>query len=553
MNVLAGGIGLTIAMLFCGLLPFARPSQLRPRLVCLKPQFGLRTLFMVTCLCAGLCVWQQTAHVMADVAALTACWTICGLIGAVEGASWRGIGVWRGRAFAGALGGATGGAIFAVTRFVFGRPNFAFAGDLQHEWPHIACVLIWGLCIGTLIGCCVGGLKIIDRQALLAWSQSSAASPVRLSQLCGNTLQWLSTFGGWPTVAVACVASLLIHFAVLHSPAIPLPGGLSNAPDIATDLEIVLDVIPASPRRQPAVQFASFHVPAPTDDSQSSGTGLPSALTTSPSPQEKLRVARERTGVDAPLCLEGHCPVDLVKKSIWTKGEARIYTVYQGRTYRFTSEQAKRAFIEQPDSYSVSVSGYDPVLLLDENRLVEGERTFGVFFGKCIYLFSSERTLEQFRQQKERYASGSQAIENALAESTQQPVSEPSDESVTPLNGQDSPTTSKVQVDLIEVNHFKNSMGKILFTQVLFWSTYPDGKLHIRDWRLVKTSGILPKKNGNVWVSLVKPKRKKKGSKGSESIFVEAPAYRETTTTFDPELEDRLEVGQPDRIPLLNR
>jgi hypothetical protein len=73
MDVLAGGIGLAIVLLYSGFSAFARPYQLRPRFVCLRPQFGLRTMFLATCLCAGLCVWLQSTHVAADVAALITC------------------------------------------------------------------------------------------------------------------------------------------------------------------------------------------------------------------------------------------------------------------------------------------------------------------------------------------------------------------------------------------------------------------------------------------------------------------------------------------------
>jgi hypothetical protein len=64
----------------------------------------------------------------------------------------------------------------------------------------------------------------------------------------------------------------------------------------------------------------------------------------------------------------------------------------------------------------------------------------------------------------------------------------------------------------------------------------------------VKNPEMLPKKQGNVWVCQWNSLSKR--LKSSEPFTVEAPAYRETTSTIDPELLDRKKVSQQDRIPL---
>lgn len=90
------------------------------------------------------------------------------------------------------------------------------------------------------------------------------------------------------------------------------------------------------------------------------------------------------------------------------------------------------------------------------------------------------------------------------------------------------------QVDLIEVNHFFDEHGNRILDQVIFydWSG-PDGRFHVRDWRLLKKPGQLPVrcwKTGTyrcIWYD------------GNTMREVEATDVRETWTQHDPEVTNR--------------
>src|SRR5262245_34310810 len=43
------------------------------------------------------------------------------------------------------------------------------------------------------------------------------------------------------------------------------------------------------------------------------------------------------------------------------------------------------------------------------------------------------------------------------------------------------PRGATAQVDLIEVNEQYDALRRMVFKQVIFWSRYPDGQLHIRE------------------------------------------------------------------------
>jgi len=107
----------------------------------------------------------------------------------------------------------------------------------------------------------------------------------------------------------------------------------------------------------------------------------------------------------APLALDGFCPVSLAAvPPQWKKGEKRFGAVHRGRTYLFTGAEEQRRFLADPDGFTPVLSGADPVIFSREGRLVDGRRAHGIFFGRQVYLFADENTLEEFWQAPQRYA-----------------------------------------------------------------------------------------------------------------------------------------------------
>jgi hypothetical protein len=89
-------------------------------------------------------------------------------------------------------------------------------------------------------------------------------------------------------------------------------------------------------------------------------------------------------------------------------------------------------------------------------------------------------------------------------------------------------------VDLVEVNHFYDELGRLVFDQVIFydWSAN-DGRHMVRAWRLVKNDAQLPQRDWerggylSVWHD------------GDVLRQIRAAAIRETWTQYDPELVER--------------
>jgi hypothetical protein len=89
-------------------------------------------------------------------------------------------------------------------------------------------------------------------------------------------------------------------------------------------------------------------------------------------------------------------------------------------------------------------------------------------------------------------------------------------------------------VDLMEVNHFYDEHGRLVFDQVIFYDwSQDDARFMVRAWRLVKNPAQLPQRDwrdggyASVWQD------------GELMRHVRAKSIRETWTQYDPELVER--------------
>jgi hypothetical protein len=93
---------------------------------------------------------------------------------------------------------------------------------------------------------------------------------------------------------------------------------------------------------------------------------------------------------------------------------------------------------------------------------------------------------------------------------------------------------ARESVDLIEVNHFYDEHGRLVFDQVIFydWSA-GDARYMVRAWRLVKNPAQLPHRDWRdggyaaLWQD------------GEVLRHVRSHAIRESWTQYDPELVER--------------
>jgi len=104
------------------------------------------------------------------------------------------------------------------------------------------------------------------------------------------------------------------------------------------------------------------------------------------------------------FALDGFCPVQLLEKDRWQPGQRAWGAIHRGRTYLFAGPDEQRRFLADPDRYAPVSSGNDVVLLLDQGRMVSGDRNHGLRFDGHVYLFADEATLARFQNNPQFYA-----------------------------------------------------------------------------------------------------------------------------------------------------
>lgn len=136
------------------------------------------------------------------------------------------------------------------------------------------------------------------------------------------------------------------------------------------------------------------------------------------SPVSHMSVTREMPPGTPPLAFDGYCPVSLRANRKWIAGDAQFGAIHRGRTFLFTGEEQRQQFLANPDAYCPVFSGVDPVLLLDNNQVVEGSRRFGFDYRGAFYLFSSEDSMNRFKSQPDIYAAGVRQAMSRMEAST---------------------------------------------------------------------------------------------------------------------------------------
>ncbi len=116
--------------------------------------------------------------------------------------------------------------------------------------------------------------------------------------------------------------------------------------------------------------------------------------------------------VDLSPAIEGYCPVALRKKGEWVQGNAANSVMHRGRVYWLSSQAAVAEFMQAPDANSPVLSGFDPLLFLEEGRLVEGDVQHGLHVQETgtFLLFSSAESKKKYWGKFDHYTAALNAV-----------------------------------------------------------------------------------------------------------------------------------------------
>jgi YHS domain-containing protein/thioredoxin-related protein len=117
-----------------------------------------------------------------------------------------------------------------------------------------------------------------------------------------------------------------------------------------------------------------------------------------------------------PLGMDGYCVVTLDQDSAWKKGDKRFGAIHRGKLYLFANAEHQQKFLGDPDRYSPALSGFDPVLFMEQGELIEGKREFGIKDGSQVYMFANLETRKKFEADPSRYM---QSVQQAMLRADQ--------------------------------------------------------------------------------------------------------------------------------------
>lgn len=101
--------------------------------------------------------------------------------------------------------------------------------------------------------------------------------------------------------------------------------------------------------------------------------------------------------------LKGFCPVVLRDKRDLVDARPQFKTVYLGKVYNFSSQEALESFGKTPTAYAPIAGGRDVVMLKDQTEDVEGQLDHAAWFKDRLYLFSTAKSKEAFELQPSKY------------------------------------------------------------------------------------------------------------------------------------------------------
>jgi YHS domain-containing protein len=112
----------------------------------------------------------------------------------------------------------------------------------------------------------------------------------------------------------------------------------------------------------------------------------------------------QRVEQQAPLALEGYCPVSILEMQKWVKGDPALRIVYDGHTYLFANEQSQKMFEANPPKYVPALGGDCVVALVKMGNRVAGDIRHASIHDGRLFLFSNADAKKMFEAEPAIYA-----------------------------------------------------------------------------------------------------------------------------------------------------
>jgi YHS domain-containing protein len=123
-----------------------------------------------------------------------------------------------------------------------------------------------------------------------------------------------------------------------------------------------------------------------------------------PGESAPARTASNRPKSEPQLALSGYCPVSLISDRRLVPGQAEYTIQHEGRVYRFASSVMSSLFRRDPERYVPVNRGECPVAQVDGQGARPGDPRWGVLYQGRLFLCATQEARQQFLEDPQRYA-----------------------------------------------------------------------------------------------------------------------------------------------------
>ena len=121
------------------------------------------------------------------------------------------------------------------------------------------------------------------------------------------------------------------------------------------------------------------------------------------SSQEPTTSGTVKTKTETQVALSGYCPVSLVSDKRLVQGQSEYTVTHEGRLYKFANLVTFNRFRRDPERYVPVNQGNCPVSQLDRETEQPGDPRYGVLFQNRLFLCATAADRRRFLEQPARY------------------------------------------------------------------------------------------------------------------------------------------------------
>jgi YHS domain-containing protein len=282
------------------------------------------------------------------------------------------------------------------------------------SWVVAGFQLVSSLAIGVLGA---GGVRA-EQPGAIAWRTDYATALEEAR--AGNRLLWIQFTGPWcPNCTRMDRETFTDPDVVRHAERAFVPLKLRSDVHEQLALSFELSSLPATILVTPAREVVAVHqgfldgdefehvlVSALEKRPELHGgvqTQLASAKTGAAS-AAKAEESAKKPKTETKVALSGYCPVSLISDRKLVQGHAEYTIQHEGRMYRFANTLMVSLFRKDPERYIPVNGGQCPVSQIDRKKPLSGDPKWGVLYEGRLFLCATEQDRKLFLSTPERYA-----------------------------------------------------------------------------------------------------------------------------------------------------